>query len=81
MTTRQPATIKVYWDNRDPRNNGWTWETSDAAGVIASGGIDAGPLTLDSAIDDVIFDLALPLHAHDFAREPKVDGGFAVWTR
>ena len=80
MTKRKITNVKVYWDTQDPNNMGWSYNASDEDGLISSGGVDAAPCSIDSAIEDVIFDLDLPLTSDDFWGEGSIDGGFAVWS-
>ena len=77
-TTRTATNILIYWDNQDPDNEGWAYRTSDVDGTIESGGLyESG--TLDEAIDEAMCELDIDLTHDDFACEPRVDGGYAIW--
>jgi hypothetical protein len=76
---RSITRIKIYWDVQDPANEGWAYEVSGDHGTIDSGAIEVDDL--DEAIEEAIRMLDMPLTADQFAREPHVDGGYAVWSR
>lgn len=83
MTTTYDE-IKVYWDTTDPNNEGWAYVAYTGDGedqkVAESGGLDADDDDLDGAIDEVCHLLDVDLRADQFAREPNIDGGFAIWS-
>lgn len=73
--------INVYWDSQDPANEGWAYRASDEHGDIDSGSIDGVDSDdLDGAIANACSQLDMDLTADQFAREPHIDGGFAVWS-
>jgi hypothetical protein len=78
---RSITRIKIYWDVQNPANEGWAYEVSGDHGTIDSGAVDADADDLDGAIDEAIRILDVPLTADQFAREPHIDGGYAVWSR
>jgi len=77
---RQATEIKVYWDNQDRSNEGWAYRLSDADGDIDSGSLDSDRDDIDGAIDEAVSIAGVEVNADAFAREPNVDGGFAIWT-
>ena len=78
MTT-QPTIVKVYWDVQNPAAESWAYDATDGAGLIASGGLEAEGEDLDGAIEEAISELGLELTPDMFAREPNIDGGYAIW--
>ncbi|MDA0834643.1 MAG: hypothetical protein O2955_04575 [Planctomycetota bacterium] len=74
------TSITIYWDlNTIPQ--GWAYRTLDDHGHEQGGYI---PLIddddLDGAIRQACHELDIDLYPHDFAREPNIDGGYAVWS-
>ena len=80
MTTRTITDIRVGWDTQDSSNEGWAYWASDDNGLIESGGIDADADDLDGAIEAAISELGLDIRVDAFAREPHIDGGYALWS-
>ncbi len=70
--------ITVYWDVQDSANEGWAYRLSHQSGEIASGAIDADDL--DAAIEQAIVESGLEITVDAFAKEPNLDGGYAIWT-
>lgn len=81
MTTesRNLTRIVVYWD-RQAETEGWAYRLSDDQGDIASGGIFAAGDDLDAAIGEAVRESGLDLDPDMFAREPELEGGFAIWS-
>jgi len=80
MTISQITEVKVYWDVQDPNSEAWAYAATSDDGLAASGGLDAEADDIDGAIEEAISELGLDLTPDMFAREPNVDGGYAVWT-
>ena len=72
---RDITEICVFWDVE-----GWAYRLSGANGVIDSGPLDSDSDDLDGAVDEAIEISELELTAGMFARETKIDGGYAVWS-
>lgn len=75
---RTPTEIRVYWDTQGPSES-WAYNASDERGLIDSGSLDAAADDLDDAIAETVSILGLELTPDMFAREPRVDGGYAIW--
>lgn len=76
---RSITDITVYWNVQDRDNEGWAYRAGDEHGPIESGACN-GADDLDEAIADACSQLGIALTPDQFAREPHIDGGYAVWT-
>lgn len=71
--------IQVFWDrNNEPQS--WAYRLWANSEVCEEDGIDTLPDDLDGAIEQAINMTDLDLTPDQFAREPKMDGGYAVWS-
>jgi hypothetical protein len=74
--------VRVYWDSQDPANESWAYRVVTVDGRETSDAVDGVPSDdLDGAIDEACRLLDLDLGADAFAREPNLEGGFAIFTR
>ena len=77
----QIAEVKIYWDTQDQSIEAWAYVATGVNGLVSSGGLpEVGADDLDGAIEQAVSELGLDLTPDMFAREPNVDGGFAIWT-
>lgn len=77
MPAKTITSVCIYWDNQDRSNEGWAFQIKYRNGQEVSGPVDA--ITLQYAIDAVIYDYDLTIAPTDFA----VDGsqcGSARWS-
>jgi hypothetical protein len=77
---RKATEIRVYWDAQDVENQGWAYRLIDGQGDIDSGPLEGNWCDLAEAIEDVIAISEIDIAVSDFAQEPNLDGGYAVWT-
>ena len=79
--TRTPTEIVVYWDWQDRNDEGWAYRLRDFDGDIETGSLELGADDdIERAIEDAVSLSGLELELDDFAIEPKMDGGFAIWN-
>lgn len=81
MTTSSKITeIQVYWDTQDPANEGWAyrWRIDGEQQSAQLDGIADNDL--DGAIAQACHEIDCDITPDQFAREPNVDGGHAIWS-
>ena len=82
MTTRQISKVTIYWDTQDRSNEGWVYraEYNHDTDCREAGCIDGvADDDIDNAISEACHILDLDMTPDQFAREPKIDGGYAIW--
>jgi hypothetical protein len=80
IMTRKATEIRVYWDAQDVENQGWAYRLIDEQGDIDSGPLECVWCDIAEAIEDVIAISEIDIAVSDFAQEPYLEGGYAIWT-
>ena len=86
MTTKaqhgEVTRVEIYWDAQDRDNEGWAYRWERVGHGEQSSGLDGvADDDLDGAIAQACWELGVAIAPDQFARVPKVDGGYAMWER
>ena len=80
--TRELIEAGIYWDSQDPNNEGWAYRLFYDDEHQESGPFDwEEDGDLAEGVVELLHQNGISILVGEVANEPRIDGGYATWTR